>query len=88
VNAQPWAFAYWALAGGLVAIGVAGLLSVGLPLLLIGLALVGVGLSKPALRNRSFLGGLLGIAIVAVVVIWAATTGSAPMGSGASGPAR
>jgi uncharacterized membrane protein len=78
VNALPWTYGYWALAGGLVAIGVAGVLPIGLPLLLIGLALVGVGLSKPSLRNRSLLGGLLGIALVAVVVTWITMTGSAP----------
>lgn len=86
MTAQPWAYAYWAVAGGLVAIGVAGLLSIGLPLLVIGLALVGVGLSKPSLRNRSLLGGLLGIALVAAFVAWVAISGSAPTGSGTSGP--
>jgi len=84
VNAQPWAYAYWAVAGALVAIGVAGLLTIGLPLLIIGLALVGVGVSKPSLRNRSLLGGLLGIALIAVFVTWVSMTGSAPSGSGGS----
>lgn len=75
MNAQPWAYAYWAIAGGLVAIGVAGLLTIGLPLLIIGLALVGVGLSKPRLRNRSLLGGLVGIALVALYVVLATVSG-------------
>ena len=84
MSAPPWAYAYWAIAGGLVAFGVAGILSIGLPLLVIGLALVGVGLSKPELRNRSLLGGLLGIALVAAFVTWVAMTGSAPTGSGSA----
>jgi hypothetical protein len=75
VTPTPIAYVHWALAGGLVAFGIAGILSIGLPLLLIGLALVGVGLSKPSLRNRSMLAGLAGIALVALYVVGVTVTG-------------
>jgi hypothetical protein len=84
VTPPPIAYVYWAVAGGLVAFGIAGILSIGLPLLLIGLAMVGVGLSKPTLRNRSTLAALIGIAAVAVYVVWVSTTGSATSGVGSS----
>lgn len=84
----PIAYVYWAVAGGLVAFGIAGILSIGLPLLLIGLAMVGVGLSKPTLRNRSTLAALIGIALVGLYLGYGlATGGTQPAaGSGNEGP--
>ena len=66
----PWAYGYWALVGALVGVGIAALLSIGIAFLALAMTLAVVGVLVPALRNRSALGVVGGLAVAPLWLAW------------------
>ncbi|WP_421735821.1 hypothetical protein [Cellulomonas sp.] len=66
----PWTYGWWALVGALIGIGVTGLLTLGIVLLALGLILLVIGTVAPALRNRSALGVVGGLAVAPLYLAW------------------
>lgn len=62
--------AYWVLTGAVASIGVAGILTIGFPLLLVALLLVIVGIAWPLTRNHGLGALLAGFAAAPLWLTW------------------
>lgn len=65
-----WAYLWWIAVGGLIGIGVASLLTIGLVFLLAGGVLGVIGSLLPALHNRSAGAALAGLGAAALFLAW------------------
>ena len=65
-----WAYAWWALTGAVVGIGVAGLLTVGILVLPVGLALVVAGCLWRPLSGRAAVAAVGGLAAAPLYLAW------------------
>jgi hypothetical protein len=64
-----WAYAWWAVAGALIGIGVVGLLTVGIVFLAAGVLVALVGFLRPGLR-RGAAGAVGGLAVAPLYLAW------------------
>lgn len=65
-----WMYGWWLLVGALLGLGIAALLTVGVLFLPLASGLAIIGILAPALRNRSAVATLAGVAVPALYLAW------------------
>lgn len=66
----PWAYGWWLLVGGLLGVGIAGILTIGVFVLPVAIVLAVTGALRPALRNSSAAATLAGLALPVLYIAW------------------
>jgi hypothetical protein len=65
-----WKYAWWALVGALLGLGVVGIMTIGLAFLMSAAVLGLIAAFTPTLRNRSVLGAVGGLAAAPLYLAW------------------